>query len=279
MMRNFLSKMLVAVSIGQMLVALRAAAESPSAATGEILVRVVDAARAVQAEATVDLFSYDSKSRDFKKMPREAKTDSTGIARHDRLSAEEAYYVVRARNRDGLVGYHDCTLKATKARQNVDVTVLQPVAGTIHLRDESGKPITGASIWSIMHSGVNGSMPFDPHGLIGAGGLANKPSDKSGELALPELPGGKIDIKIVHPDYAPIELTGLVIDKSAHVAATMSRGIKLRLQIKNVPNGAPIKGLMVNFQHVPYEDPSTLSGPLPDPEPDGTVQLTVAAGK
>jgi thiol-disulfide isomerase/thioredoxin len=212
-------------------------------------------------------------------MPREAKTDSTGIARVERLSSEDVYYVVRARNRDGLVGYHDCTLSATKSRQKVDVTVLQPVIAAIHLRDESGSPVSGASIWSIMHSGVNGSMPFDPQGLISVGGLANNSSDKSGELLLPELPGGRIDIKLIHPDYAPIELKGLVLDKSARVEATMSRGVRLTLLVKNQSNGVPIKGLMINLQHVPYENPSTLYGPIPDQAQDGTVQLTVAAGK
>ena len=86
-------------------------------------------------------------------------------------------------------------------------------------------------------------------------------------------------MQLIHPDYAPIELKGLVLDKSARVEATMSRGVRLTLRIKNLSNGAPIKRLNIYLYHVQDENPSTLYGRLPDLGQDGTVQLTVAAGK
>ena len=258
-----------------------AAEPAPSSDSGEIVVRVVNAASTAQADAAVSLFMYDLDSQVFKTMSREEKTDSSGIARHNRLSTDNVYYLVRARTSDGLVGYHDCTLKSKNARQDIDVTVLPAVAAMIHVRDESGKAVPGASIRSMKHSGPNGSVPLwlESRNLFSACGLTSAPSNADGELLLPELPSGKIDVELNHPDYAPTALSGVPLDRNTSTDATMSRGVKLTIQLSIDAKVPPAKRLLINFSHEPYEHPSTFIDQLPPLRSDGTAQLTVAVGK
>ena len=260
---------------------IHAAEARPNTDSGEIAVHVVNAAGTAQADAAVSLFMYDLDSQVFKAISREEKTNSSGIARHDRLSTDNVYYLVRARTSDGLVGYHDCTLKGKNARQDIDVRVLPAVAAVIHVRDESGKAVPGASIRSMQHSGPNGSvwLWFESRNLFSACGLTSAPSNADGELLLPELPGGKIDVELKHSDYAPAQLKGIALEKNARADATLQRGVKLTFQIKTDANAPPAKGLLIDITHNPDEKPLTFTDQLPAVRPDGTVQLTVAVGK
>jgi thiol-disulfide isomerase/thioredoxin len=254
---------------------------APRSESGEIVVHVVNSAGAAEADAAVSLFLYDLDSQVFKTMSRDETTDSSGIARHNRLSTDNVYYLVRARASDGLVGYHDCTLKGKNARRDIDVTVLRAVTGMIHVHDESGKAVPGASIRSMQHSGPNGSvwLWFESRNLFSACGLTSAPSNADGNLVLPELPAGKIDVSLNHPDFAPTALSGVPLDKNTSADATMSRGVKLTIQFNTDAKVPPAKRLLINFSHEPYEHPSTFIDQLPALRPDGTVQLTVAVGK
>jgi thiol-disulfide isomerase/thioredoxin len=110
-------------------------------------------------------------------------------------------------------------------------------------------------------------------------GLPTAPSSGSGELTLPELPEGTIDVKLVHPDFAPAFVGDFPLKSGAVGNVAMHPGVKLTLHIEAADNGKPSSGLTFNLQHEPYDHPSTIDGPLPQPGPDGTIQLTVAAGK
>lgn len=122
----------------QFSVATRAAEPASIANSGEIAIRAINAAGVPQADAVVSLFRYDSVSRSYNTTPRDAKTDSSGIVRFTRLAVENSFFV-QAKTRDGLVGYRQCDLLNKTVRQDVDLTVLRPIAATIHVHDESGK--------------------------------------------------------------------------------------------------------------------------------------------
>ena len=197
----------------------------------------------------------------------------------DRLASHSAY-VARATTRDGLVGYRDCSLIDDTTRHDIDLTVLETAVIKLHVRDESGKPVRGTSIWSISHNGPNGSMWFAKNrNLFEAFELPVKPSDESGELLLPELPAGKIDVKLMHPDYAPCELKRLRVDRQTKVEATLPAGVKLTFKVEMEGKPASVSGLEFHLGHYPDEHPSSLAGPLPDLRPDGTAPMTVSAGK
>ncbi len=183
------------------------AADAPAnTKTGEIVVRVIDGASAAQPAAVVSLFVFDNTSRLYKVACPDVTTDLSGNSHFNRLSAENVYYVIRAKAAKGLVGYLGCTLDSKKARQEVNVVVLPPASGVLEVRDESGRPVSGASIWSITHNGPNGTMWFALGSLLKVCELSTTASDDRGEMRLPELPAGKVDIKLVHPDFAPCEL-------------------------------------------------------------------------
>jgi thiol-disulfide isomerase/thioredoxin len=256
---------------------IRAAEPAPSADVGNIVVHVISSAGTPEPDAAVSLFVFDRDWWTFKNMPRDATTDSTGVVRFNRLATDKSY-LVRAKSHDGLVGYRECMPLYEKGQQDVELKVLRPATATIHVRNESGKPVRGASIWSISHTGPNGSVTFDPQTLIAAG-LSSNSSDTAGDLPLPQLPGGKISVRLIHPDFAPVSLKDFAILKDARGDVTLTRGVKLTLHVKRQVNGPLVEGIMIYIQYVPYESPSTLSGQLPRLRPDGTTQLTVAPGK
>ncbi|HEV3418497.1 MAG TPA: redoxin family protein [Pirellulales bacterium] len=227
----------------------------------------------------MSLFRYDSVSQSYITTPRDAKTDSSGVVRFTRLSTENSYFF-HAKTRDGLVGYRQCDLLNKTVRQEVDLTVLKPVAATIHVHDESGNAVPGATIRLMKHTGPNGTvwLWLESRPLVSACGRSST-SDAAGNLVLPELPAGKIEVALKHPDYAPTKLSGITLDKNIPVDATMSHGVKLTFLIKTDADSLPTKGLLIHISHESDEHPSSFTDQLPELRPDGTAQLTVAAGK
>ena len=109
-------------------------------------------------------------------------------------------------------------------------------------------------------------------------GLEPKSSDADGNLILPELPPGKAYLQMIHPDYAPYALEEMITGGST-ANVTMLPGLKLTLHIKTPAKPPMFDGPQIRLVHVLSLHPSTLIGPLPPLRPDGTIQLTVAAGK
>ncbi|HKD35357.1 MAG TPA: carboxypeptidase-like regulatory domain-containing protein, partial [Pirellulales bacterium] len=256
-----------------------AAEATQSAPTGEIIVRVIDSNGVPQASSAVSYSVLDNINRLFGSMSPVLMADGSGIVRLKQLSAENDFYLIHAMTKDGLVGYRTSLLDGKGAREKVDITVLPPQAATIDVQDESGKPIAGATIWSLTHRGTNVEVRLKGIDLEQVLRFPVARSNEAGELTLPELPEGKIDVKLFHSDYVPVLLKDFAIKKGARRDAVMDRGVKVSLHIEAGPNGKPHKGFLVRLDEFKYHDPFTLDGPLPEPGPDGTIQLTVAAGK
>ena len=110
-------------------------------------------------------------------------------------------------------------------------------------------------------------------------GLTAPASDASGELALPQLPPGKINVRVVHPDYAPNDGKRIVVGSDKPVVLTLERGVKVKLQIGNSSDGTPVNSFLLDFRNDTFERPSTLIGRLPNDQAAGDIELTVAAGE
>jgi thiol-disulfide isomerase/thioredoxin len=257
---------------------LRATDAQPDAKSGEIIIRAIDGAGAPKAGATVSLWIYDRDLQTYTKTSTDAEADRFGVARHQHLPTDGAC-IVRATTRENLVGYRECVLTDSAAHQEVSLKVLEPSAVRIHVRNEAGKPVQGATIWSISDDGPNGSIWFARTGLFESWGVTVGPSDETGLLMVPELPSGKLDVKLIHPNYAPCELKGIKVEKQAAVDVTLPAGIRVTFKIEMDGRPSHVTGLGLRLAHSRDEHPSSLTGPLPAMRPDGTVQMTVAAGK
>ncbi len=253
------------------------AAEPAALAEGEIVLRVVDTAGIPKAGAKVRIFVYANEAWCTTGMPPDATTDKSGVAGFHHLDAKALGYFIRATTQDGLTAYKGFLLRG-EPRRTVDLVVAKPIAAVLHIRDESGKPVEGASIWIVSHDGANGSMRLVPQGLR-ALGLTSNNSDTSGKLVLPELPGGKVGAKLIHPDFVPVEVSNVNIQENADADVVMRPGVKLSLKIKSDGPTDVAKSVQIELWHEGDDSPSSLDGPLPGLNSDGTARFTVAAGK
>ena len=254
-----------------------AADEAPATDTKAIVVRVVNQAGQLQPDIAVSLFGYNEDWRYWQNLDRDTRTDETGIAHYDGLPKDESY-VVRAKSSDNLVGYRQCVLTGEDPRHEADVKVEQPIATSIRVRDEAGKPIAGARIWSIPHTGSNGSVKFDWQ-TFESFGLSAEPSDNRGELQLPALPPGTLDVRLIHPDYAPCTLKGVVVGQESVTEAILIAGVRLTLRLEMDSKETAVDSIVIDLRRKPFDHPSTSIGRLPALSEDGSAKLTVAAGK
>jgi peroxiredoxin len=262
----------------QLSIRVRAVEPRADGKTGEIVVRVVDDANAPQPDAVVSLFTYDPEPGTFVSVSHDRTTDASGIVRLEGLLIERNY-LVRATTHAGQVGYRQRTLRGRNPKLEVDLKVVRPVAATIHVRNEVGAPVSGASIGSVSFGEASQRISrFGPQHLIAIGLSVNR-STASGELVLPELPAGTIDLELIHPDYAPAELKGFATAKQQHADFTLLRGVKLKLRIEAEPGLPPVQGLQIEFRHEPDRHDMIDVLPLAPLGREGTTEITLASGK
>jgi protocatechuate 3,4-dioxygenase beta subunit len=243
---------------------------------GEITVHVVDGSGAPQANATVELFEFDRDWRYWKKAGRVIRCDSKGSATCGELPNESAI-IIRVTAGHNLLGYREFTLTDETSRQEATVKVEPQAATAIRVYDEKGNAIEGAGIWQIDHSGQNGSIRIDWRSISEFGLTANA-SNPDGELQLPALPPGKFGVRVVHPDFAPIELKDIEVGKKATARADMNRGVKLTLQLEMAGDERSLDAVMIDCRHEKFENPSTLIGQLRAVAGTKRVEVTVAPG-
>jgi thiol-disulfide isomerase/thioredoxin len=242
----------------------------PSAATGEIVARVVDESGAPQPHATLHPFKVDGQSRALSDLGREAKCDADGIVRFVGLPTGEAY-ALRAEAGGRLVGYADCVLRRDTPHSDVAVCVSRPAVATIRIRDDAGKPIAGATIWSIyVGDCLLGSADLE---LLG---LRSKPSNATGEIVLPPLPSGTVRVQLTHPDYASAVVKSLQIKPGATAEVVMHRGVRLSVHVAMPDDKSSLDRLRIDLRDQAREHSALLIGQLPPIAKDGNLNLTVA---
>jgi len=264
------------VVVGILVSTARGVEDTTKNARGEITVHVVDGSGVPQANAIVELFKFDRDWRYWKKAGREVRCDSKGTATCGELSDESAN-IIRVTAGRNLSGYREFTLTDETSRQEAIVKVESQAATSIRVHDEKGNAIEGARIWQIDHSGQNGSIRIDWRSISEFGFTANA-STADGELQLPALPPGKFGIRLVHPDFAPIELKDIEVGKKATARVAMKRGVKLTLQLEMVGDERSPDAVMIDCRHEKFENPSTLIGQLLAVGGTNRVEVTVAPG-
>jgi len=239
-----------------------------------IVVQVIDEAGAVQSGFKLDLFDYDDDWRRWQDSNREAVSDEQGRAEFGGLSKDESYLVrARAGNREG---YRQFVLTGDEPSQEANVRLERTLPTSIRVRDEAGNPAAGAWIWTLEHTGANGSVTFNWQSLTSCDLLA-EPSSTEGEIRLPKMPPGVVKLRMVHADYAPVELQNIAVGKDFDVTATLRRGVTVTLHVMKA-TAVPLDSFMIDLRYEPFQNPSTLIGRWAGLGEDGTARLTVTAG-
>jgi thiol-disulfide isomerase/thioredoxin len=241
---------------------------------GTIVLHAVDDAGTPQPDVKVNLLRFEQDDRYWHDLKQDIRTDAKGLAKCDRLSTDNSYLVFATAS-DHRIGFRECIFTDDVAALNITLKIERPVATPIKIRDGSDKPLAGARIWTVLHSGSNGSMTFDPESLRSCG-LRVENSNSGGELVLPPLPPGTMTVRVIHPDYAPGEIKNAAVGSDVQTA--LRSGAKIKLHLATEPNEKPVESIAIDLRHDPFKSPSTLIGQLPWLRPDGTSEFTVEAG-
>ncbi len=241
----------------------------------EVVVEARDNSGKPRTDITARLFDFESTWRVRRLIEREAQGGPQGLIRWSGL--EPNSYLVIAKTADGLAGIHQCLLTSDNANQKA-VIALSPARPTVVLlKDELGKPITGATIRSLLLTGPNGESRFGWPSLAVCG-LVSSPSDAKGLLTLPDLPEGTLKVTIGHPDFAPVQIEEVQSGQSVPTSAVMEVGVPLTFEFEKVPDRPMVESLLIDLRYDPFEALSTFIDKLPDLRSNGIGHLTVAAG-
>jgi thiol-disulfide isomerase/thioredoxin/protocatechuate 3,4-dioxygenase beta subunit len=252
--------------------------EQPSKPSlGTIAVHVLDGEGKPLADAAVSLFGFDQDWRRWKSDLPDEHTDQLGTSRWESLATDTSY-LLRVQTLEHGVGFKDVLLLEGNPHADVDVSVQQGIQTAIAVRDGDGKPVAGASIWLLKHTGANGSFTLDSQSLAQCG-LAARASNAAGELSISGLPPGKIDVSLIHADFAPCKLTAIEVGQQPHATARLEAGVRLTFRIAIGPKMTTPAAVMMDLRHEPFDHASTLIGQLPNLGPDGSGHLTVAQGR
>ncbi|HEX5471922.1 MAG TPA: redoxin domain-containing protein [Lacipirellulaceae bacterium] len=250
-------------------------AEDDKTGTVSIALHVVDDNGAAVPNALVRVLDFDNDKGHWQTLHRDQRCDQNGAVRYEAMPGDKSYqFYVRAD--DGRIAYRELILGDNATKSELTVKVENAIATTIRVHDQSGQPIAGAEVWSIKPTGENGSVSLDPKSLESCG-ISPQASNSKGELVLPLLPPGKMDLRIIHSDYVPVEFDAIQVGKSAD--ATLTPGAPLELHVRMAPNEKLVDSLKIDLRCDEFKKPSTLIGPLPWLQRDGTAKLTVAPGK
>ena len=249
-----------------------AAAEGADKANaGSVELQIVDDQGTAVPKAFVKLLSFDRDESYWKRLDRDTRSDERGAVVFGDVSTEQGYLVC-ARTDDGRDAFKKITFgDGVKAVKEV-VKVMRPVATTIHVRDQAGRPIAGAELRSALHAQ---SVLLRPKTLRSCG-YSLQPSDATGTLVLPALSPGELDVKVIHPDFAPGDLKR--IHTGDQKTATLQPGAKVEMHFQMEPNEKMVDSMGIDLRHSRFEEPSTLIGQLPGLKPDGSATFTVATG-
>jgi thiol-disulfide isomerase/thioredoxin len=251
-----------------------AADPSTSATRGTIVLHVVDSAGAPRPEVKINLLGFEQDERYWQDLKQEIRTDATGLAKYDRLSTDQSYLVF-ATGKDGRVAFRQCIFADEMAIQNITLKIEHPITTVVTIHDASGKPLSGVKLWTVSHTGSNGSTGLDPESLRSCG-LRVESSNLAGELVLPPLPPGTLTIRVIHPDCAPDEIKDVAVGSKVETVLHGDAKVKLHLAVDS--NEKLANSISIDLRHDPFESPSTLIGQLPWLRPDGMAEVTVAAG-
>jgi thiol-disulfide isomerase/thioredoxin len=249
--------------------------EAKKEANASIVVRIVDDKGEAWPNATVSLFHYDQDASCWKNLNREKRPDQAGTVIYDAVNPDESYDVF-AKTKDGRIGFRSVFLDEKATKSEATLKLERPLVTTVRVHESAKRPIAGVEMWGLNLTGANGPVHLSPKSLQSCG-FSAPISNAKGELTLSPLPPGTMDLRIIHPDFAPIELKALYSGATAD--ATLKPGATVELHIRMEPNAKLADLLKLDLRCASDDKASTLIGPLRWLQPDGTVKLTVAPGE
>ena len=252
-----LSLFILAVSSAQQATAFGADDESTVQARA-IKGKITDENDKPLAKARVTLFHHQpSKSGrwgHWKPAGEPIETDSTGTFQISVLTQE--FYTLSV-EREGYArtfqqfGIDELELSA------IQVVMKRPGKALIQVKDQQGRPITGARVRQFTTRGPNGQCRFWPMALASLG-FDFPASDEKGDLELSSLPTGDVidGLVVDHLDYAPAKVDGLEVGKGGAAQVRLDPGVPLTFRI-SPEDAKKISGAVVDFRHRNFSDPST----------------------
>ncbi len=224
--------------------------------------------------AQLRLFTFDQDSRRWQSVDRDTKSDQAGDVVVDRVSTEESYLVI-ATSPDAL-GFCQVIFADDDQSYESSIALGRPLATKVRIETEAGQPIAAARLWTVSHTGPNGTTLLTPQTLETMG-HAVAPSAANGDLQLPPLPPGKIEVRIVHQEFAPGKAAELPVGTSASIK--LPAGVQLHLHVAMETGEKLPKSLVMDLRNDDFDAMSTLISQVPEIKSDGTAVVAVAAGK
>ncbi len=258
-MANRLNSLRFLLSVACLMLFAAAARADEQNRDGALNVRALTASAKPQPGAVAQLFSMDNDWRYWKKLGDSRRFDSRGQVTFSSLPTDHGY-MVRATDASGLVGYKQVSLMASSPQQAVDVVLDRPVKTRVRVQDEAGKPVAGARVWEANYTGANGALSIDAPAFEELD-LPIVESNKNGELNLSALPPGRVTVRLVHNELAPVLLQDLNVGGGDAPPVVMHRGVKLKLKLEQA-SGMPVDVVNIDIRHQPFEHDSTLIGAM-----------------
>lgn len=257
----------------QELMSQSAAVDAESPAEGRLLVRVVDAAGSPRANALIRLFIRKKDSGLLTDTGREIRSDASGRAEFDHLATDVGPFL-RATRGDRLVGYQSAAVGSDKAAREIEIHIAEARSATIHVHDEQGQPIAGATVWQINGESAEAWFRLEAEDLPKVG-VTVRPSNAAGDLTLDRLPVGKIEVRLIHPKYAATFVESPSTAPGSVTDVAKPRGAIVELHFR-LPSGvAQVENLTFHW----VEDMTARTRMLPTVHAGQVIELALKPGK
>jgi peroxiredoxin len=158
------------------------------------------------------------------------ETDASGRFQFPTRATDAYFYVVLRKS--GLA-----TLSFTASAESpVKATMRPAVESWIEVRDENGRPLSGAQVANLEILSAENGQTYAWRGMERLLGWKFGPSDSTGRLDLPPLPEGvNVEIRITHPDWAQAKVTKLEAVAGQIGTAVLPAGVKTRFELAADP--------------------------------------------
>ncbi|MCE9634512.1 MAG: sigma-70 family RNA polymerase sigma factor [Planctomycetes bacterium] len=137
-------------------------------------------------------------------------------------------------------GFAPTELPACQAGERVRVVLGPGVRLILHCRDETGAPVTGATVWL---------SPFDPSHRVPSGRLLSL-SDAAGDCVVPSVrPSSTLMVMAVHPRFVNASDGGMIaIPASGTAEQTLQfrKARMLRGRVTDASTATPVQGARIN---------------------------------
>jgi len=154
------------------------------------------------------------------------ETDANGRFQFPTREADAYFYVILRKS-----GLATIALTAS-AESSMKATMRPAVESWIEVRDEKGRPLSGAQIANLTTNSAENGETYTWRGMEELMGWKFGASNSIGRLELPPLPeGANVEMRITHPDWAQAKVTNLQAAAGQIGTAVLPEGVKTRFEL------------------------------------------------